>query len=231
MNTWSLASAFQAKTCIKEYKPHTKEVTFPSGLKADWVSVTSTTPAPKTWHQRTLRNHPLSLLCLDHTAWNLGVTNFGDWRYFPEGLAAKTSFTAPVLGEDWFFAHFHLLPSEGVGRPHWHMGWEMESAQPRSLHNLVEIRHGKHWGLWATMGRTCWKDLTLGGTKSPHYPSTTPKLTNSLSRLNVCYANTASRSATKSQPAAAPRPLPNRNSTATILASSPGAARVLQPWL
>jgi hypothetical protein len=63
------------------------------------------------------------------TTVNAWIANFGDWRHFPEGLAAEASFTVPVLEEDSFLPTFTLLPSKGVGRPDWHTTGERERGQ------------------------------------------------------------------------------------------------------
>ena len=115
------------------------EVAFPSGLKGDWEwwrMCPPQLPEANAWHQKTLPHRQLSLLCLDHTAWNLGVTNFGGWRYFPEGLAASTSFAAHnCTGGGFLLCSPSPSPQWGSG----HTGREKEKlSQASTLHGSVK---------------------------------------------------------------------------------------------
>ena len=123
------------------------EVASPSGLKDAWEwwrTCPPQLPAANAWHQRTLPHRQLSLLCLDHTAWNLGVTDFGGWRYFPEGLATNTSFAAPnCTGGGFLLCSPSPSPQWGSGQARWAYWTRKGEAQPSKCSARVCEEVGK----------------------------------------------------------------------------------------
>lgn len=124
--------------------------------------MTAMAPAPKTWHQRTLRNCQLSLLCLDHTAWSPGVTQ----TLGSEDISLKAWQPRPHLQLLFWERIASLLTfnfslvREWAGQIGTQEKWKEPSQAPCTIWERLGMESLEDSGLpWAELAQ---KDLTLG---------------------------------------------------------------------